>query len=159
MQNSKQVTVSSEGLKKLQEELEYLKTTKRKEVAEAIKTARAFGDLSENSEYDEAKNEQAMVEARIAELEVMLQNVQIIDETLISPDIVHLGTRLIVRDPIMDEEVTYQIVGSKEANPMEDRISDESPVGKALLGHRKGDLVEVETPGGTATYTIVNILK
>ena len=156
---AKQVFMTEEGLKKHEAELEELKSVKRREVSEKIKIALGYGDLSENSEYDEAKNEQAMVEARIAELEEMLQNVQIIDETLISPDIVHLGTRLIVRDPIMDEEVTYQIVGSKEANPMEDRISDESPVGKALLGHRKGDLVEVETPGGTATYTMVNILK
>lgn len=156
---AKEFKISTLRLKELEQELHYLKTTREKEVAEQIKEARSFGDLSENSEYDEAKNEQAMVEARIAELEDMLQNVKIIDESVISPDVVHLGTRLVVLDPVFDEEVTYQIVGSKEANPMEDRISDESPVGKALLGHRKGDKVEVETPGGVSVYTIVEILK
>ena len=156
---AKEVFMTEEGLKKHEAELEELKSVKRREVSEKIKVARGYGDLSENSEYDEAKNEQAMVEARIAELEDMLQNVKIIDESVISPDVVHLGTRLVVLDPVFDEEVTYQIVGSKEANPMEDRISDESPVGKALLGHRKGDKVEVETPGGVSVYTIVEILK
>ncbi len=156
---AKEVFMTEEGLKKHEAELEELKSVKRREVSEKIKVALGYGDLSENSEYDEAKNEQAMVEARIAELEDMLQNVKIIDESVISPDVVHLGTRLVVLDPVFDEEVTYQIVGSKEANPMEDRISDESPVGKALLGHRKGDKVEVETPGGVSVYTIVEILK
>ena len=156
---AKEVFMTEEGLKKHEAELEELKSVKRREVSEKIKVALGSGDLSENSEYDEAKNEQAMVEARIAELEDMLQNVKIIDESVISPDVVHLGTRLVVLDPVFDEEVTYQIVGSKEANPMEDRISDESPVGKALLGHRKGDKVEVETPGGVSVYTIVEILK
>ena len=156
---AKEVFMTEEGLKKHAAELEELKSVKRREVSEKIKVALGYGDLSENSEYDEAKNEQAMVEARIAELEDMLQNVKIIDESVISPDVVHLGTRLVVLDPVFDEEVTYQIVGSKEANPMEDRISDESPVGKALLGHRKGDKVEVETPGGVSVYTIVEILK
>ncbi len=156
---AKEVFMTEEGLKKHEAELEDLKSVKRREVSEKIKVALGYGDLSENSEYDEAKNEQAMVEARIAELEDMLQNVKIIDESVISPDVVHLGTRLVVLDPVFDEEVTYQIVGSKEANPMEDRISDESPVGKALLGHRKGDKVEVETPGGVSVYTIVEILK
>ena len=156
---AKEVFMTEEGLKKHEAELEELKSVKRREVSEKIKVALGYGDLSENSEYDEAKNEQAMVEARIAELEDMLQNVKIIDESVISPDVVHLGSRLIVHDPVFDEEVTYQIVGSKEANPMEDRISDESPVGKALLGHRKGDKVEVETPGGVSVYTIIEILK
>ena len=156
---AKEVFMTEEGLKKHEAELEELKSVKRREVSEKIKVALGYGDLSENSEYDEAKNEQAMVEARIAELEDMLQNVKIIDESVISPDVVHLGTRLVVLDPVFDEEVTYQIVGSKEANPMEDRISDESPVGKALLGHRKGDKVDVETPGGVSVYTIVEILK
>ena len=156
---AKEVFMTEEGLKKHEAELEELKSVKRREVSEKIKVALGYGDLSENSEYDEAKNEQAMVEARIAELEDMLQNVKIIDESVNSPDVVHLGTRLVVLDPVFDEEVTYQIVGSKEANPMEDRISDESPVGKALLGHRKGDKVEVETPGGVSVYTIVEILK
>ena len=156
---AKEVFMTEEGLKKHEAELEELKSVKRREVSEKIKVALGYGDLSENSEYDEAKNEQAMVEARIAELEDMLQNVKIIDESVISPDVVHLGTRLVVLDPVFDEEVTYKIVGSKEANPMEDRISDESPVGKALLGHRKGDKVEVETPGGVSVYTIVEILK
>ena len=112
---AKEVFMTEEGLKKHEAELEELKSVKRREVSEKIKVALGYGDLSENSEYDEAKNEQAMVEARIAELEDMLQNVKIIDESVISPDVVHLGTRLVVLDPVFDEEVTYQIVGSKEA--------------------------------------------
>ena len=156
---AKQILLTEEGLRKHEAELEELKSVKRREVSEKIKVALGYGDLSENSEYDEAKNEQAMVEARIMELEAMLQNVEIIDESAISSDVVHLGTRLLVNDSLFDENVTYQIVGSKEANPLEDRISDESPVGKALLGHRPGDKVEVETPAGVCVYTILEILQ
>ena len=126
MQNSRQFTVSSEGLKKLQEELEYLKTTKRKEVAEAIKVARAFGDLSENSEYDEAKNEQGAVEQRIADIEAMLKNVKVIYEHEIMTDTVSVGTKVKVYDETYDEEIEYTIVGSNEINPLEYKISEES---------------------------------
>lgn len=151
------VFMTEDGLRKLETELEFLKGEKRREVSEKIKVALGYGDLSENSEYDEAKNEQAMVEARIMELEAMLQNVQLIDETTMAADIVHLGTKLTVHDEEAGEDITYQIVGSKEANPLEDRISDESPVGKALLGHRQGDVVDVETPGGAVKYHILSI--
>lgn len=156
---TKQVNMTAEGLHKHEAELEFLKGTKRREVSEKIKVALGYGDLSENSEYDEAKNEQAIVEARIMELEAMLKNVKIIDTSSNAPDVVHLGTKLVVYDPDFDEEVTYQIVGSKEANPLEDLISDESPVGKALLGHKPGDEVTVETPGGQVVYTIRAILN
>ena len=156
---AKQTTVSSEGLKKLQEELEYLKTTKRKEVAEAIKVARGFGDLSENSEYDEAKNEQGLVEARIAEIEAMLKNVKIIDESNIATDKVNVGNIVKVFDETFDEEVEYTIVGSSEANPVEFKISDESPIGKALIGATIGEVVKAETPGGETVMKVLEISK
>ena len=156
---AKQTTVSSEGLKKLQEELEYLKTTKRKEVAEAIKTARAFGDLSENSEYDEAKNEQGLVEARIAEIESMLKNVKVIDESNIKTDAVDVGNRVKVMDETFGEEVEYTIVGSSESNPMEFKISDESPIGRALIGAVIGEIVKAETPGGETVMKVLEISK
>ena len=156
---AKQTTVSSEGLKKLQEELEYLKTTKRKEVAEAIKVARAFGDLSENSEYDEAKNEQGLVEARIAEIEAMLKNVKVIDESNIKTDSVDVGNRVKVFDETFEEEVEYTIVGSSESNPVEFKISDESPIGRALIGASIGETVKAETPGGDIVMKILEISK
>ncbi len=156
---AKQTTVSSEGLKKLQEELEYLKTTKRKEVAEAIKVARGFGDLSENSEYDEAKNEQGLVEARIAEIEAMLKNVKVIDESNIATDRVNVGNRVKVFDETFEEEIEYTIVGSSEANPMEFKISDESPIGKALIGAEIGEVVKAETPGGETVMKVLEISK
>lgn len=155
----KQVLMTEDGLKKYEAELEELKTVKRREVSEKIKVALSFGDLSENSEYDEAKNEQAMVEARILELEGILKNVQIINESELSTDAIHIGSKLVLRDVDLNEEATYQIVGSKEANPLENRISDESPVGKALLGHKAGDHVEIETPGGMVSYDVIEILK
>ena len=156
---AKHTTVSSEGLKKLQEELEYLKTTKRKEVAEAIKVARGFGDLSENSEYDEAKNEQGLVEARIAEIESMLKNVKVIDENAIATDRVNVGNRVKVYDETFEEELEYTIVGSSEANPMEFKISDESPIGKALIGAEIGEVVKAETPGGETVMKVLEISK
>ena len=156
---AKQFTVSSEGLKKLQEELEYLKTTKRKEVAEAIKVARGFGDLSENSEYDEAKNEQGLVEARIAEIESMLKNVKVIDESNIKTDSVDVGNRVKVYDETFDDEIEYTIVGSSEANPIEFKISDESPIGKALIGAAIGETVKAETPGGEIVMKVLEISK
>ena len=156
---AKVTTVSSEGLKKLQEELEYLKTTKRKEVAEAIKVARGFGDLSENSEYDEAKNEQGLVEARIAEIEAMLKNVKVIDESNIATDKVNVGNRVKVYDETFEEEIEYTIVGSSEANPVEFKISDESPIGKALIGAEIGETVKAETPGGDTVMKVLEISK
>lgn len=156
---AKQTTVSSEGLKKLKEELEYLKTIKRKEVAEAIKVARAFGDLSENSEYDEAKNEQGLVEKRIADIEAMLKNIKVIDESNIKTDVVNVGNIVKVLDLTFDEEVEYTLVGSSESNPVENKISDESPIGKALIGASLGETVKAETPGGEIVMKVLNISK
>ena len=155
----KQVILTDEGVKKLEEELESLKTVKRKEIAEKIKVALSFGDLSENSEYDEAKNEQAMVEARIAQIEAMLKNAKVIDDDDINTDVVSVGAKVKVLDLEFDEETEYQIVGSTETDPMNNRISDESPIGKGLVGHRVGDTVEVETPGGMLVFIIKGISK
>ena len=159
MANTKQTILTDEGLKKLEEELEQLKTVTRKEVADKIKVALSFGDLSENSEYDEAKNEQALVESRIVQIEAMLKNVKILDEDELTNDIVSVGSKIKLFDKEFDEEVDYQIVGSTEADPMSGRISDESPVGQSLLGHKVGDVVEVETPGGVCLYEVLEITK
>ena len=156
---AKQVMMTEEGLKKLESELDELKSVKRREVSEKIKVALSFGDLSENSEYDEAKNEQAIVESRILELEEMLKNAQVIDSSELSADTVHIGSRVVVYDSESEEQETYQIVGSKEANPVENKISDESPVGRALLGLHSGDEVQVETPGGAVTYRVIEITQ
>lgn len=156
---AKETVVTKEGLLKLEQELEELKTIKRKEVAEKIKVARGFGDLSENSEYDEAKNEQAIVEGRIAELEAQLKNVRVLDESELGTENVHIGSVVTVRFKGKKTDVTYEIVGSTEANPLGGRISDESPIGKGLLGHAVGDTIEVETPGGEITLTIKKIEK
>ncbi len=156
---NKKVILTEEGLKKLENELENLKSVKRKEIAEKIKVALSFGDLSENSEYDEAKNEQAIMEARIVEIEAMLKNVKIIDEQELSTEMVHVGSKVKVNDIQYDEIIDYKIVGANESNPREGKISDESPVGGALLGHRVGDIVKVETPGGICNYKIVEIYK
>ncbi len=155
---TKQTIITDEGLKRLEKELEELKTVKRKEVAEKIKVALSFGDLSENSEYDEAKNEQAIIEGRIAEIENQLKNVQVLDENELGTEIVHVGSTVRIKDGDGDE-MTYRIVGSTEADPMNGRISDESPVGKSLLGHSTGDVVEVETPNGVMNYTVLEISK
>ena len=159
MANAKQTILTDEGLKKLEEELEQLKTVTRKEVADKIKVALSFGDLSENSEYDEAKNEQALVESRIVQIEAMLKNVKILDEDELTNDIVSVGSKIKLFDKEFNEEVDYQIVGSTEADPMSGRISDESPVGQSLLGHKVGDVVEVETPGGVCLYEVLEITK
>ncbi len=156
---AKQVVLTDQGLKKLEEELEQLKTEKRKEISEKIKVALSFGDLSENSEYDEAKNEQAMVESRIATIEAMLKNVKLIDDEELDTGAVNLGSKVKVKDLEFDEDILYQIVGSTEADPDANLISDESPVGKALLGHRVGDEVEAETPGGSIKMKILEIAK
>ena len=155
----KQIILTEEGLKNLESELETLKTVKRKEVAEKIKVALSFGDLSENSEYDEAKNEQALIESRIIEIEAMLKRVQVINEHELSTEIIHVGSKVKVEDLEYKEKVEYRIVGSSESDPREGKISDESPVGAALLGHKKGQTVEVTTPGGICKYKILSISK
>ena len=155
----KKVVVTASGLKALEDELEMLKTVRRKEVSEKIRVARGYGDLSENSEYDEAKNEQGLVEARIAEIESMLKNVKVIDESNIATDRVNVGNRVKVYDETFEEEIEYTIVGSSEANPMEFKISDESPIGKALIGATIGEVVKAETPGGENVMKVVEISK
>ncbi|HHW45811.1 MAG TPA: transcription elongation factor GreA [Clostridiales bacterium] len=156
---TKQIILTDEGLKKYEQELEYLKTEKRKEIAEKIKVALSFGDLSENSEYDEAKNEQAAVEARIHELEQMLKNVKIIDDNDINTETVVIGSKVKVLDMEYNEEFVYRVVGSAEADPKRGLISDESPVGKALLGHAVGDQVTVEAPAGEISFKILEISR
>lgn len=156
---AKQVLLTDEGLKNLEQELEYLKTVRRKEIAEKIKVALSFGDLSENSEYDEAKNDQAMAESRIATIEAMLKNVKVIDEDELTTEMIHIGSKVKLHDEEFDEDVDYQLVGSNEADPLVGRISDESPVGKGLLGHKVGDRVEIETPAGVMAYTVLEISK
>jgi transcription elongation factor GreA len=150
---------TQEGLKKLQDELENLKTNGRKDIAERIKVARGYGDLSENSEYDDAKNEQAKIEARIVELEIMLKNHEIISEDDIALDKVAIGVKVTVFDTDMEENFTYSIVGSAEADPMNDKISDESPVGKALLGRSVNDEVEVDLGGEKVVFKVLSIEK
>ncbi len=155
-----QVHLTAEGVKKYEERLEYLKTTARTENTEQIKIARAFGDLSENAEYDAAKTEQARIEYEIAEIEAMLKNVILIDEDALDTSLVDVGATLKVK--LLDKggrEVTYQLVGSAEADPYQNRISNESPVGRALLGHAKGETVEVMTPGGVNRIKILEIGK
>jgi len=154
---AKEIILTDEGLKKLEEELEQLKTVKRKEIAAKIKEALSFGDLSENSEYDEAKNEQAFVEARILQLEATLKNVRVLDDDELNNEVVSVGSKVKLRDVEFDEELEYQIVGSTEADPTEGKISDESPVGKALIGHRLGETVTVDAPIGEILYEILDI--
>lgn len=154
----KKVVVTVSGLKALEEELEQLKTVRRKEVSEKIRVARSYGDLSENSEYDEAKNEQAIVEARIADLEVMLKNVVILDENELGTDTVSLGATVKVYDEEFEEELEYVIVGSTEADIDLGKISDESPVGKALIGKKIGEVAEAVLPSGdTAKFKVLSI--
>ncbi len=143
----------------LKEKLVEMRTTRRHEVAEKIKEAKSFGDLSENSEYDEAKSEQAKLEASIAELEYTLQHVKIIDESALGTDTVHIGSFVKVFDKEFNEEVKYQIVGFPQADPLENKLSDESPIGKGLLGHKVGEVVDVETPGGVISLEIREISK
>lgn len=155
----KLVLLTAEGKQALEEELAYLKSEKRKDISEKIKVALGFGDLSENSEYDEAKNEQAQVESRIVELEAMLKRASIIDESELDNELVRIGARVKLLDIEFEDEVEYQIVGSTEANPGKGSISDESPVGKAVLGHRVNEVVDVETPGGIVKFKIVEISR
>lgn len=155
----KQHVLTSEGLKKLQDELEELKSVKRREIADKIKVALSFGDLSENSEYDEAKNEQGIIEARISEIEATLQNVKVLDSSDLSTEHVSVGNRIVLKDLETGDETEYHIVGSKEVDMKKKKISDESPVGKACIGRAKGDIVEVEAPVGILKFEILDISK
>jgi transcription elongation factor GreA len=149
--------MTKEGKEKLEQELEYLKTVKRKEVVERIKIARSFGDLSENSEYDSAKEEQAFVEGRISTLETMIRNAKIIEDDELNSDTVSLGKSVTFVELPDGEEETYTIVGSAEADPFEGRISNDSPIAKSLLGRKVGEEVVVQTPGGDMTVKIIAI--
>ena len=156
---AKEYKLSAERLAELKEELNYLKTVREKEVADQIKEARSFGDLSENSEYDEAKNEQGKLYSRIAEIEEILSNYVVIEESEEANDKVRIGCTITVLDKEFGEKETYQVVGSQEADPMNGRISEESPFGKALLGKSVGEDVVVEAPAGTIHYQIVEISR
>ncbi len=151
--------LTSEGLKKLEDELEDLIVVKRKEVAQKIKEAREQGDLSENAEYDAAKDEQRDIEARIEEIEKILKNAEIVDEDEVDLDTINIGCQVRILDCEFDEELIYKIVGSTEANSLKGKISNESPVGKALLGKRVGDMVSVETQVGVVSYKVLDIQK
>lgn len=158
----RQFFVTEEGLQALEKELEYLKTVRRKEVAEKIKVALSFGDLSENSEYDEAKNDQAIMEARIADVEVMLKNAVVINESELNNETVHIGSKIEVEiETAAGRKSTrdFKIVGSNEADPRNGKISDESAVGKALIGAKVGQTVDVETPAGISKYQIITISR
>lgn len=158
--DGKEFFVTKEGLSNLQEELERLKSVKRAEINDRLKEARSFGDLSENSEYDEAKNEQAINESRIAELEEQLKHARVLDESQLSGESVHVGLGVKIQDLSDDSVEEYRIVGLTEADPLAGKISDESPVGKALLGHAVGDTVEVTLPTGhVVNYKLLDILR
>lgn len=157
--SEREVFLTAEGLEKLEEELDEAKAVKRKEIAGRIKVALDFGDISENSEYDQAKNEQAQLEERIAKLEMMLRNAVLIDKNEVSTDMVGIGSRVFVKDLEYEEEMEFIIVGSAEANPHEGRISNESPVGSALLGNKSGDIVDVMVPDGVIKYEILTITR
>ncbi|MCR5785101.1 MAG: transcription elongation factor GreA [Eubacterium sp.] len=151
--------MTTEGLEALQNELTDLKVVRRKEIAQKIKEAREQGDLSENAEYDAAKDEQRDIEARIEEIEAILKNSEVILEEEIDKDKINLGSTVKLFDVEFDEEVTYKIVGSTEANSLKGKISNESPIGKALIGKKAGDAIKVETPGGEAEYKILEVSR
>ena len=155
----KEIVLTYNRLKELEAELEYLKTEKRKEVSEKIKVARGFGDLSENAEYDEAKKEQGEVEVKIANLENMLKKAKVIDEDEIDTSKVAVGTKVIIYDLDFEEEVSYEVVGSTEASPDLNKISDESPLGRAIIGAKCGETVTVEAPNGEYQVKIISITK
>jgi len=156
---AKQIVVTESSYQKLKEELDFLKNVKRKEAAENVGIARSFGDLSENSEYDEAKNEQAKIEAQISELEETINHAKVISDHEIQTNMVSVGISVTVYDMDYDEEVEYQIVSSREVNPLENKISDQSPIGKALIGTKVGDIVSVEVPDGVAKFKVMKIEK
>lgn len=156
---AKEYKLTPERLKELEEELIYLKTDRDKEVTEMIKVARGYGDLSENSEYDEAKNQQAQLYGRIAEVEEILANAVIINADDVATDHISLGCTFTVKDLEFNEESTYELVGSQEANPMKGRVSDDAPFGRAMVGAKVGDIVKVEAPVGVIEYEVVNIAR
>ena len=156
---AKQMLYTQEGYDLLVKELDYLKNVKREEVKEAIAVARSFGDLSENSEYDEARNEQAKTEARILELEELIENAVIVDESTIDTSIVNIGSIVKVLDVAENEEIEYSIVGSIEADPFAHKISDVSPIGRGLVGNKKGDTVEIEVPSGKIVFKILEVSR
>lgn len=156
---SKEVVLTYEGLKKLEAELEFLKGSKRREIAERIKQALSFGDISENSEYDEAKNEQAHIEGRIVQIESMLKHAKVIDEDEVSTEKVSLGSKVRLLDMEFDEEVEYYIVGSTEADALNFKISNESPVGSELIGKKVGEVVSVSVPDGIIKFKVLKIHK
>ncbi len=157
MAEEKKIILTSEGLKKLEDELENLKVVRRAEVAVKIKEARSQGDLSENAEYDAAKEEQAEIESRIVTIEKMLRNVEVIEEKELSKNKINLGNKIKLYDEEFEEEVTYTLVGSAEADPQEGRISNESPLGIALIGHGVGDEIEVNAPDGIVKFKVLEI--
>lgn len=157
--SDKEVILTQDGLKKLEDELENLKSVKRREVAERIKVAIGYGDISENSEYEDAKNEQAFIEGRIITLEKMLRNARIINNDEINTDIVSVGNTVIVEDMEFGDTMEYTIVGSAESDPLNNKISNESPVGKAIIGKSKGSTVDVNVPAGVIKYKILEIKK
>ncbi len=154
-----EVLLTEEGFENLEKELEHLKTVKRRQVAKRIKTAREFGDISENSEYDDAKNEQAFIEGRIKEIQNTLKKARVVKNDEVSDKTVSIGTTVRLKDLDNGEEFSYTIVGAAEADPLNEKISNESPIGKALLGHKVGDEVKVEVPSGILTYQILLIKK
>ncbi len=158
MTDNKQL-YTPEGFKELTDELNYLKTVKREEIKEAIAVAKSFGDLSENSEYDEARTEQAKTEARITELQFLVENAVVVDESKVDTSVISLGSTVVLYDVEDEEEVNYAIVGSNETNPLEGKISDQSPIGKALMGKREGDSVSIETPAGTLKFNVLKVAR
>ena len=156
---AKEVVLTEEGYEKLEKELDYLVNEKRREVAKRIKVAREFGDISENSEYDDAKNEQAFVEGRIKEIENMLRNAKVVKNEEVSDHTVNVGTTVKIKDTDSEEIFNYTLVGSAESDPLKNKISNESPIGKSLIGHKIGDKVKVEVPSGIMEYEILSIEK
>ena len=153
----KEIILTPEGYENLKQEIDRLRTDKRREVAERIRVAREFGDIAENAEYDDAKNEQAMLEHRIAQLEERLLSARVITKKEISKDTVSVGSKVRLRDIQANKTFEYHIVGSAEANPTQNKLSNESPVGKAIIGHKKGDVVEVSAPRGALKFKILEI--
>lgn len=157
--SEKEVLISREGLKKMEEELENLKTVRRQEVAARIKQAIEFGDISENSEYDDAKNEQAFIEGSIIDLEKKLRNAKIIDDNMIDTAVISVGSQVRIKNVATNKEFEYQIVGSVDANPAAGKISNESPVGAGLLTHKAGEVVDIKAPAGIITFEIISVGK
>ena len=156
---SKEILLTADGLKDLKDQLEYLKTEKRNEIAEKIKEALSFGDLSENAEYDAAKNEQAEVEEKIIKLENTIKNARLIEDDNSSDGVVTIGCKVKLYDKEFDEEIVYKVVGSTEANPAQYKISNESPLGSSLLGKKEGDEIEVNAPQGIMEFKILEVTK